>query len=259
MEILGIDIGGSGIKGAPVDIEQGTLTAKRFRLPTPEHSGTAAVAECVQRIVEHFAWNGPIGCTFPSVVKNGVVLTAANIDGDWVGVDGAGLIERRTGRPVTLINDADAAGLAEMRFGAGRGNDGVVIMVTLGTGIGVAIFTHGVLLPNTELGHIELNGRDAEEFASDRIRKRDDMSWPKYGRRVDVYLRRLEDLFWPDLFIIGGGASKKHDRFFPEFNLRTQLVPATLLNQAGIVGAALASAEAVGAARSVPEPGHDAG
>ena len=259
MEILGIDIGGSGIKGAPVDIAQGTLLAKRHRLPTPAHSGTAAVAECVERIVEHFAWNGPIGCTFPSVVKHGVVLTAANIDGDWVGVDGAGLIERRTGLPVTLINDADAAGLAEMRFGAGRGNDGVVIMVTLGTGIGVAIFTHGVLLPNTELGHIELNGRDAEEFASDRARQRDDLSWPKYGRHVNVYLRRLEDLFWPDLFIVGGGASKKHEKFFPALTLRTELVPAALLNQAGIVGAALAAAEADRAGCTIPAPDGDAG
>jgi len=259
MEILGIDIGGSGIKGAPVDIERGTLTTKRFRVPTPERSSTAAVVECIQRIVEHFTWNGPIGCTFPSVVKHGVVLTAANIDSDWVGADGAGLIERRTGLPVTLINDADAAGLAEMRFGAGRGNDGVVIMVTLGTGIGVAIFTHGVLLPNTELGHIELNGRDAEEFASDRVRKHEDMSWRTYGQHVNVYLRRLEGLFWPDLFIIGGGASKKHEKFFSELDLRTKLVPAALLNQAGIVGAALAAAEADRAGCPIPTPDGDAG
>jgi polyphosphate glucokinase len=239
MEILGIDIGASGIKGAPVDIEKGSLAAERCRLPTPQPSRPDAVADVLVRIVKHFGWQGDIGCTFPSVVKNGIVHAVGNVHNSWLGTDGASLFRERTGCPVTLINDADAAGLAEMKFGAGKGNDGVVIMVTLGTGIGVAVFTRRVLLPNTELGHIEMNGKVAELVASDRARRKEGLSWENWGRRVNVYLESLEALFSPDLFIVGGGASKNHAKFFPEIKIETPFVPAKLLNDAGIVGAAL--------------------
>jgi polyphosphate glucokinase len=243
MEILGIDIGGSGIKGAPVDVGNGVLTAERYRLPTPSPSHPDAVADTVSKIVKNFGWHRPIGATFPAVVKSGVVRTAANVHAAWIGTDGASLFQEKTGCPVTLINDADAAGLAEMAFGAGQDNDGVVIMVTLGTGIGVSIFTRQVLLPNVEVGHIEIDGKDAEFLTSDRIRQKKDLSWKQWGRRVNIYLRRLEALFSPDLFIIGGGVSKKHQKFFPEIQIRASIVPALLLNEAGIVGAALAARE----------------
>lgn len=241
MQILGIDIGGSGIKGAPVDIITGTLTEKRYRLPTPEPSKPQAVADTVVEIVKHFDWRGPIGCTFPSAVRHGVVYTAANVHKDWVGFDGATLLRKKTGCPVKLINDADAAGLAEMEFGAGKGNDGTVIMITLGTGIGVALFTRGVLLPNCEMGHIEINGRDAELIATDRVRREQEWGWKKWGRRVNIYLQRIEALLYPDLIIIGGGVSAEHEKFFPELHTLADVVPAKLLNQAGIVGAALAA------------------
>lgn len=241
MEFLGIDIGGSGIKGAPVDIETGTLVTDRYRLATPHPSRPDAVAVTVTKVVKQFDWRGPIGCTFPSVVKAGVVCTAANVHNSWIGTDGATLFEIQTGCPVTLINDADAAGLAEMEFGAGKGNAGIVIMVTLGTGIGVAIFNNRLLLPNVELGHIEINGEDAELLATDRIRKENKLSWKRWGRQVGIYLQKLEFLFSPDLFIVGGGVSKKHEKFFPEIKLKTPLVPAMLQNEAGIVGAALAA------------------
>ena len=243
MEILGIDIGGSGIKGAPVNVDTAVVPALRCRLPTPDPSHPEAVADTVLQIVKHFDWHGPIGTTFPAVVKAGVVRTAANVHAAWIGTDGASLFHEKTGCPVTLINDADAAGLAEMAFGAGQGNEGVVIMVTLGTGIGVSIFTGRVLLPNAEVGHIEIDGKDAEFLASDRIRQKKDLSWKQWGRRVNIYLRRPEALFSPDLFIIAGGANKKHEKFFPEIEIRASIVPARLLNQAGIVGAALAARE----------------
>ena len=239
MEILGIDIGASGIKGAPVDVGRGSLAAERCRFPTPQPSRPDAVADVVVQIVKHFDWHGDIGCTFPSVVKNGIVHEVDNVHKSWTGTDGASLFREETGCPVTLINDADAAGLAEMEFGAGKDNDGVVIMVTLGTGIGVAVFTKRVLLPNTELGHIEINGKVAERVASDHVRKKKGLSWQKWGRRVNMYLQRLEALFSPDLFIIGGGASKKYEKFFPEIKIETPFVPAKMLNDAGIVGAAL--------------------
>lgn len=245
MDILGIDIGGSGIKGATVDVDTGALTAERHRLCTPDPSHPEAVADCVATLVEHFEWQGPVGCTFPAVVKSGVVRTAANVHSAWIGTDGASLLKARTGCPVTMINDADAAGLAEMAFGAGEGNQGVVVMVTLGTGIGVSVFTRTVLLPNAELGHIEINGKDAELLATDRIRQKKNLSWKKWGRRVGKYLRRLEALLSPDLFIIGGGVSKKHERFFPEIKTAAPTVPAELRNEAGIVGAALAARDLV--------------
>jgi polyphosphate glucokinase len=246
MERLGIDIGGSGIKGAPVDVGRGELLAERYRLRTPQPSTPKAVGKAVLKVVKHFGWKGPVGCTFPAVVKKGVVYSAANVDRSWIGVDGRRLLEEKIGCPVLLINDADAAAMAEMEFGAGRNRDGVVFLLTFGTGIGTAIFVDGVLVPNTELGHMEvrLEGRasvEAEEYASDRIRKAEKLKWRKWAARVSEYLCYLEDLFSPDLFIVGGGVSKKQDRFLPLLDTRTEVVPAELLNEAGIVGAALAA------------------
>lgn len=241
MHILGIDIGGSGIKGAPVDIETGTLAAERFRLPTPQPSKPEDVGDTVAELTHHFDWNGPVGITFPTIVKGGVIYSAANVDQDWIGTDARELFEHKTGCPVTVVNDADAAGIAEMTFGAGRGHKGVVIMLTFGTGIGSALFINGQLVPNTELGHIEIRGKDAERRATDRVRQEKDLSWEKWAERVDEYLARIEYLFSPDLFIIGGGVSKKSDRFLPLLNRQTQIVPAALLNDAGIVGAAMAA------------------
>jgi len=242
---LGIDIGGTGIKGAPVDPRTGQLLGERLRIPTPQPATPEAVAGTVQQIVEHFEWKGPIGATLPGIVKDGVLLTAANIDAGWKGTNAAELFSSTTGNPVSLINDADAAGIAEMRFGAGVGRSGVVIMITLGTGIGFALFNEGVLLPNTELGHIELDGKDAESRASDRVREEKELGWKKWGERVDAYLDRVDALLWPDLIIIGGGVSKKADKFFPYLNTRAELVAAKLQNEAGIVGAALIVADPV--------------
>ena len=238
---LGIDIGGSGIKGAPVDTRTGTLQAERLRIPTPEPATPDAVAATVKQVVDQFEWTGAIGATMPAVVKRGVVKTAANIDPSWIDTDADALFTKVTGCDVAVLNDADAAGMAEMKFGAGKGRDGVVLMITLGTGIGFAVFNDGVLLPNTELGHIELHGEDAEERASGRAREQNDESWKKWGHNVNEYLQKIDALLWPDLVIIGGGVSKKSDKFFPFINIRAELVAAALLNDAGIVGAALAA------------------
>jgi polyphosphate glucokinase len=241
--VLGIDVGGSGIKGAPVDLDSGQLIAERLRIPTPQPSTPKAVAAVVADLVRHFAWTGPIGCTLPSVVQAGMVRTAANIDEGWIGIDGRALLQEATGQPVTLLNDADAAGVAEMRFGAGKGRGGVVIMITLGTGIGSALFVDQRLVPNTELGHIEIRGKDAEHRAAASVRDRKELSWREWTPAVDEYLDRLEALLWPDLVIIGGGVSTKFDRFGPLLTTRVPVVPATLGNEAGIVGAALVAAE----------------
>lgn len=241
MHILGIDIGGSGIKGAPVDIETGAMLTERFRLPTPQPSRPEDVADVVTQVIQHFNWHGPVGITFPAIVKEGVVYSAANVDSGWIGADARALFERKSGCPITVVNDADAAGIAEMTFGAGKGHRGVVIMLTFGTGIGSALFVNGYLVPNTELGHLELRGKDAERRASDRARQEKDLSWEKWAERVDEYLGMVEYLFSPDLFIIGGGVSKKAERFVPLLSTRAQIVTAALLNDAGIVGAAMAA------------------
>ena len=241
---MGVDIGGTGIKGAPVDIDKGELAGERFRILTPHPATPKAVADVVGEVVEHFNWNGPVGATFPAVVKDGVTLSAANVDKEWIGANADELFTLRLNMPVTVLNDADAAGLAEMRFGAGRGRTGVVIMVTLGTGIGCGMFLDGKLVPNTELGHIEIGGKDAETMAADSVRERKELSWKKYAGRVELYLRKLDALLWPDLIIIGGGASKKAEKFLPLIDVRPEVVPATLQNEAGIVGAALAAADA---------------
>lgn len=240
-EILGIDIGGTGIKGAPVDVENGSLLAPRFRLLTPTPSKPKPMAETVAEIARHFAWTGPIGCGFPALVQAGVVRSAANIHKKWIGVDAQALFADVTGCPVIVLNDADAAGLAEMTFGAGRGRNGVVMIITIGTGLGSALFLDGQLVPNTELGHIEIGGQDAELRASDAARQRDKLSWKRWAKRFNKYLNTLERLFSPDLFILGGGASKKHEKFIPLLSVRAEILPAQLLNEAGIIGAALAA------------------
>lgn len=240
MNILGIDVGGSGIKGAPVDIETGKLLAERIRIKTPKSGEPEPMAEVVSQIAQSFNWTGPIGIGFPAPIKGGVTMMAANVSEKWVGTNADALFTNITGCECTMINDADAAGLAEMSFGAGRGQPGTVIMVTLGTGIGTAIFHRGHLLPNTEFGHLEVKGVDAEFRASDAARQREELSWKKYAKRVNKYLKAMDKLFWPDLFIIGGGISKESEKFLPLLTLETPVVPAQLLNEAGIVGAALA-------------------
>ena len=239
MNILGIDIGGSGIKGAPVDVETGRLAAERFRIKTPKKGEPEPVAEVVNQIAQSFNWNGSIGIGFPAPIKGGVVMMAANVSEKWVGTNADALFTKITGCDCAMINDADAAGLAEMTYGAGRGQPGTVIMVTLGTGIGTAIFHRGQLIPNTEFGHLEIDGEDAEFRASDAARQRDDLSWKKYAKRLNKYLGKMERLFWPNLFIIGGGISKESEKFLPLLNIETPVVTAQLLNEAGIVGAAL--------------------
>lgn len=245
MTILGIDIGGSGIKGAPVDVTTGTLIEERYRVETPHPSSVDPVVAAVSEVAKRFGDAERIGVTFPGVVLAGVTKTAANVHKSWVDAPAGALLNDAVGCPVTVLNDADAAGVAEMRFGAGRGRRGVVIVLTFGTGIGSAVFVDGQLVPNTELGHLELGGHDAEDRASDRAREVDDLNWQDWARRVETYLAHLENLFWPDLMIIGGGVSKRSAKFLPLITTRTPVVPAELLNNAGIVGAALAAAEAI--------------
>lgn len=242
MELFGVDIGGSGIKGAPVNVDTGVVLAERERFPTPEGAAPDDVARTVRKLLETYQWKGPVGGGFPGVVLNGVVQTAANVHPDWVGVNIEELLTKETGLPFYVANDADVAGLAEVAFGAGKDQKGVVIVLTLGTGIGSAIFIDGILLPNTEFGHMEIRKKDAEHRASDAVRKRKELSWPEYAERLDEMLVRMENLFWPNLFILGGGGSKHFGEFSSYLNTRTRVVPATLLNQAGTVGAAIYAA-----------------
>jgi polyphosphate glucokinase len=239
---FGVDIGGSGVKGAPVDLDTGTLADERVRLPTPHPSTPEAVAKVVAEIVGSFGWSGPLGVTVPAVVTHGVTRTAANIDHAWIAAEAEVLLRETTGCDVTVVNDADAAGYAEVQFGAARGHPGLVLVTTLGTGIGTALIHNGRLVPNTELGHIEIDGHDAEHRASDAARDRDDLSWERWATRLQRYYQTLEKLFWPDLFVVGGGVSKKADKFLPLLALQTPIVPAALRNEAGIVGAALLAA-----------------
>jgi polyphosphate glucokinase len=244
MHALGIDIGGSGIKAAPVDVATGKLLADRQKFDTPRPSLPDAVADVVKKLTAAFDWSGPVGITFPGVVTDGVTRTAANMDPAWLGLDAASMLGRATGGQVRMLNDADAAGLAEMRFGAGVGEHGTVLMLTFGTGIGSALFTRGVLVPNTEFGHVEIRGEDAEKRASERAKELHDMSWGKWAGRVDEYLRHIEAVLSPDLFIVGGGVSKQSDKWVPRLTgIRARIVPAALLNDAGIVGAAMTVAD----------------
>jgi polyphosphate glucokinase len=240
-EVLGIDIGGTGIKGATVDLRAGKLTRERFRIETPHPATPDAVASTVNEIVQHFSWKAPIGAGFPAVVKKGVVYTAANIDKTWIGQNGENIFEAKTGCKFTMLNDADAAGIAEMHFGAGKDQSGMVMMLTLGTGIGCAVFIDKVLLPNTELGHLRIRGKDAERRASDSARERKGYSWKKWARRINEYLEELDRLLWPDLIIIGGGVSQQWSNFGPLLKTRAKVVPAKLGNLAGIIGAAMAT------------------
>ena len=247
---IGVDIGGSGIKGAVVDLDKGQFAAERVRIPTPEEATPENVAQVVAQVVAGVVVGGPepeeslaIGIGFPAVVQHGTTRSAANVDKSWIDADATTILGDAVRRPVVLANDADVAGLAEMRFGAGRDRDGVVLITTLGTGIGSALFLDGRLVPNTELGHLELDGEDAEKNAADSAREREELSWKDWAKRLQRYYAHVEALFWPDLIIIGGGVSKKHDKFLPLLELRSEVVPAQLRNEAGIIGAAVLAAE----------------
>jgi polyphosphate glucokinase len=244
MEVLGIDIGGTGIKGAPVDVAKGVLTQERFRIPTPEPSTPEAVGDVVAEIVKHFAWKGRVGCTFPAIVQHGVTHSAANVDQGWMHFAAEPFLRKKTSCPLRLVNDADAAGLAEAAFGAAKDVPGSVMVLTFGTGIGSALLLDGRLVPNLELGHLEIRGKDAEQRASDLIRAQKDLSWKKWAKRVNEFLAQLELYLSPDLFVIGGGVSKSYAKFGEYLHVeRARIVPAQLLNEAGIIGAALAAKE----------------
>lgn len=240
MKVLGIDIGGSALKGAPVDTKTGRLLAERHRVeiksPCSLREGMAAARE----IARHFNWKGPVGLGFPGIIQDGRIGEVGNLGDIWVGQNGATLFRRATGCPVRLINDADAAGLAEMQFGAGRGKKGTVILLTFGTGIGSALFSDGRLVPNAELGHIPWRGKPFERYAAASVRKRARLDWPEWAQRVNIYFATVERLFSPKLIIIGGGVSKKSDKFLKFIRARAKVVPALHQNDAGIVGAAMA-------------------
>jgi polyphosphate glucokinase len=237
---LGIDIGGTGIKGAPVDLDKGDLSGDRVRILTPSPATPDAVAVVVKEVLDKIGVDGPVGLTLPSVVTGGIVRTAANIDKSWIGTDAVKLFGDATGRPVFVMNDADAAGTAEVRYGAGEGHKGVVMVVTLGTGIGSALFTGGELVPNTELGHLHLHHHgEAESWAADSVRDKEDLSWKEYASRLQDYLEVIEALFWPELIIIGGGISKNAEKYLPHVKIDTEVVAAKMQNEAGIIGAAM--------------------
>lgn len=242
MEILGIDVGGSGIKGAPVNITTGELLAERFRIPTPKPSTPDAVADAVKELVDYFDWKGPVGCGFPTVIHNGKSVARGNIHKSWVGVQVDKLFSDRVGLPVYVINDADAAGLAEMTYGAGVGKMGLVILVTIGTGLGTGVFFNGQLIPNFELGRIYYkNGKLIEYFASDAARKKEDLNYKEWGKRFNKFLKHVVRVFSPDLFILGGGASKKFEKFKRTINIDVPILIAENENDAGIIGAAVAA------------------
>lgn len=239
--ILGIDFGGSGIKGAPVDTKTGNLLGERHRIPTPSPASPKDVSDVIQKIVKHFKWKGPLGVAFPAAVVNGVVKTASNIDKSWIGKNASKLITKKTGLPCYVVNDADAAGMAEMKFGAGKNKKGSVLLITVGTGIGTVFFTRGKLVQNTELGHVFLkSGIEAEDFASDAVRQNEGLAWDEWAKRFNIYLKEMEKLFWPELIIIGGGVSKKPEKFVDRLSVQTKVVMARAKNEAGIIGAALA-------------------
>jgi polyphosphate glucokinase len=243
MHALGIDIGGTGIKAAPVDVTTGKLLADRQKIDTPRPALPDPIADVVRQLTTAFNWSGPVGITFPGVVTDGVTRTAHNLDPAWIGLDAAALFGKATGNQVRVLNDADAAGVAEMTFGVGKGEQGTVLMLTFGTGIGSALFIKGILVPNTEFGHVEIHGQDAEMRASERAKGLHDLSWGKWAGRVDEYLQHIEAVLWPSLFIVGGGVSRQSEKWVPRLTgIRARIVPAALLNEAGIVGAAMATA-----------------
>ncbi|MGL6235662.1 MAG: polyphosphate--glucose phosphotransferase [Segniliparus sp.] len=240
---FGIDIGGSGVKGGVVDLASGELLTDRIKYDTPQPSTPEAVAEVVAKIVDEAGWDGPVGITYPGVVRDGKILTAANVDQGWIGTDAAELFAKALGgRPVAVLNDADAAAIAEDRFGAAKDSQGTVLLLTFGTGIGSGLLRGGVLVPNTELGHLKIGKAEAEHMASSHAKDRDELSYPEWAKRVSVVLEELESLLWPDVFVVGGGISRKADKWVPLLTCRTPVVPAVLRNSAGIVGAAHAIA-----------------
>jgi polyphosphate glucokinase len=238
MDILGIDIGGSGIRGAVVDTRTGELQSDRIELETPQPATPAAVAAVVARLVQKLDWSGPIGCGFPAIISEGTALSAANVDASWIGIDVEGVLQQATNCPVFVVNDADAAGLAEICFGAGHEEKGAVLVLTLGTGIGSALFFQGELFPNLELGHLPLMGAPAEHYASAAVRTRERLDWKAWSERLNCFLLQVERLVHVDLIIIGGGVSRKSKEFLPLLKARARLIPACLQNRAGIVGAA---------------------
>ena len=237
--VTGVDIGGTGIKVAPVDVATGELAMERIRIPTPSPATPQAIAGAVDGILRQIGTTGPVGVAVPAVVRAGIIETASHIDPTWVGVDAVDFFSRVTGRPVAVLNDADAAGLAEVRFGAGRGQGGVIAVITLGTGIGSALFADGVLVPNSELGHLPLYHGVAEASVAESARQREEVSWVEYAPRLQAFLELVQRVLWPELIIIGGGISNVADQFLPLIQLRTPIVPAQLRNHAGIIGAAL--------------------
>lgn len=241
MEILGIDVGGSGIKGGIVDTQKGELITERYRIPTPKPATQPAVIETIEAIIRYFDWHGAVGCGFPAAVKDEIVKTASKIDNSWIGVNASAQIEKETGCPTHLVNDADAAGFAEVEFGAGKDRCGTIFMAAFGTGIGTAVFHNQQLIPNTELGHIQMHGMEAEDYAANSIRVINNLNWEEWGGRVNEYLQLIEALFWPDIIIIGGGVSKSFNKFKAYLDLETEVVPAESRNHAGIIGAALAA------------------
>ena len=242
MHALGIDIGGTGIKAAPVDVTTGKLLADRQKIETPRPALPDPVADVLKQLTTAFNWSGPVGITFPGVVADGVTRTAHNLDPAWCGLDVGELFGKAIGNPVRVLNDADAAGIAEMTFGAGLGEQGTVLMLTFGTGIGSALFIKGILVPNTEFGHVEIRGRDAESRASEHAKDVHDLSWSKWAGHVEEYLQHIEALLSPDLIIVGGGVSRQSDKWVPRLTgIRARIVPAAMLNEAGIVGAAMAT------------------
>ncbi len=244
-KMLGIDVGGSSIKAGVVDVSAGKLLGELIAAPTPRPATPTAMVPVIAGLAARLpAARGRIGLAFPAAIKQGRARTAANVDQAWIGTDGAELVRQALDRPALFLNDADAAGLAEMRFGAGRGETGTAIMLTFGTGIGTALFSAGHLFPNTEFGHMELNGMDAEKWASAHVKTVEKLDWPEWIERVNVYLQRLYALFWPDLFILGGAISERFEDFAPLLRSQARVLPARFAGQAGVIGAALAAAEA---------------
>lgn len=239
MNVLGIDIGGSALKGAPVNIKTGKLLAERHRIATPDTLSPDKMAREIKNLAAHFSWKGPIGIGFPGVIHDNVIRTSANLHKDFIGLDAGKLFSKVAGVKVSLVNDADAAGIAEVRYGAGKGVKGAVLMLTFGTGVGSALFLDGVLYPNSELGHLQMKGKSAERFVSAAAKERRDLSYKKWAHQVGDYLEQLETILWPELIIVGGGISADHKKWFKHLKIRTPIVPATFLNEAGIVGAAL--------------------
>lgn len=239
MRILGVDIGGTGIKAAIIETQTGELVSEHKRIPTPKPATPQNIAESLSQLVAEFTWSGPIGCGFPATVHHGIAYSASNIDPSWINTDAQTLFSQVTGQPCLVVNDADAAGMAEMRFGAGQNNRGVTILLTIGTGIGSAVFVNGQLHPNTELGHVRFGDSIAERYCAESVRIKLNLSWQEWGTRFNEYLNHLEFVFNPDRFIIGGGIAEHMTQFQPYLHTKALILPARSLNQAGIIGAAL--------------------